>query len=75
MAYGVQENLFDYEALESQPLQSFIFLSLEEESPKPLNWEVKVLHLQSPSGDSIEIKSNNLYAVSELFRYMAMGVS
>lgn len=46
-----------------QPSQSFISLSLEEESPKPLNWEVKVLHLQSPSGDRIEIKSNNLYAV------------
>ena len=54
-----------------QPSQSFISLSLEEESPKPLNWEVKVLHLQSPSGDSIEIKSNNLYAVSELLRKLS----
>ena len=54
-----------------QPSQSFISLSLEEESPKPLSWEVKVLHLQSPSGDSIEIRSNNLYAVSELLRKLS----
>ena len=54
-----------------QPSQSFISLSLEEESPKPLTWEVKALQLQSPSGDSIEIRSNNLYAVSELLRKLS----
>ena len=51
--------------------QSFIPLSLEEETPKQMTWEVKVLQLQSPDGDSIEIKSNNLYAVSELLRKLS----
>ena len=54
-----------------QPVQSFIPLSLEEEAPKSMSWEVKVLQLQSPDGDSIEIKSNNLYAVSELLRKLS----
>ena len=45
--------------------------SLEEETPKQMTWEVKVLQLQSPDGDSIEIKSNNLYAVSELLRKLS----
>ena len=54
-----------------QPAQSFIPLSLEEEEPTKMTWEVKVLQLQSPDGDSIEIKSNNLYAVSELLRKLS----
>ena len=45
-----------------------VSLSLEEGTPKKVTWEVKVLQLQSPDGDSIEIKSNNLFAVSELLR-------
>ena len=54
-----------------QPVQSFISLSLEEETPRQMTWEVKMLQLQSPDGDSIEIKSNNLYAVSELLRKLS----
>jgi len=54
-----------------QSVQAFIPLSLEEETPKQTTWEVKVLQLQSPDGDSIEIKSNNLYAVSELLRKLS----
>ena len=54
-----------------QSVQSFIPLSLEEEAPKKLTWEVKSLQLQSPDGDSIEIKSNNLFAVSELLRKLS----
>ena len=54
-----------------QPVQSFVSLSLEEEVPKKLTWEVKSLQLQSPDGDSIEIKSNNLFAVSELLRKLS----
>jgi len=54
-----------------QTTQSFIPLSLKEETPKQMTWEVKVLQLQSPDGDSIEIKSNNLYAVSELLRKLS----
>ena len=63
-----------YSAIKPRPFQSsrsFISLSLEEENPKQLTWEVKVLQLQSPSGESIEIKSNNLYAVSELLRKLS----
>jgi len=54
-----------------QQAQLFIPLSLEEEEPTKMTWEVKVLQLQSPDGDSIEIKSNNLYAVSELLRKLS----
>ena len=53
-----------YSASKPVEQQSFISLSLEEETPKQMTWEVKVLQLQSPDGDSIEIKSNNRYAVS-----------
>ena len=55
----------------NQSQQSFISLSLEEEAPKQVTWEVKVLQLQSPDGDSIEIRSNNLYVVSELLRKLS----
>ena len=59
----------------SKPLnqhpQSFVALSLEEEKPKETKWEVACLQLQSPDGDSIEIKSNNLFAVSELLRKLS----
>ena len=56
--------------LDQQP-QSFVALSLEEEKPKEAKWEVACLQLQSPDGDRIEIKSNNLYAVTELLRKLA----
>jgi hypothetical protein len=55
----------------NQSQQSFISLSLEEEAPKQMTWEVKMLQLQSPDGDCIELKSNNLYAVSELLRKLS----
>lgn len=35
-------------------------------------WEVSHLTLTTPSGESIEIKSNNLSAVSELLRKMSV---
>ena len=60
-----------YSASKPVEQQSFISLSLEEETPKQMTWEVKVSQLQSPDGDSIEIKSNNLYAVSELLRKLS----
>ena len=49
-----------YSASKPVEQQSFISLSLEEETPKQMTWEVKVLQLQSPDGDSIEIKSETL---------------
>lgn len=63
-----------YSSIKPQPpqsSQSFISLSMEAEKPKQQSWEVKLLQLQSPTGDSIEIKSNNLYAVSELLRKLS----
>ena len=39
---------------------------------KPKVWAVSHLALSSPSGDIIEIKSNNLAVVSELLRKMSM---
>ena len=61
----------NYSASKPVEQQSFISLSLEEETPKKVTWEVKSLQLQSPDGDSIEIKSNNLFAVSELLRKLS----
>jgi len=49
-----------YSASKPVEQQSFISLSLEEETSKRMTWEVKVLQLQSPDGDSIEIKSETL---------------
>jgi hypothetical protein len=37
---------------------------------KPMNWQVTSLVLQSPEGAQMEIKCNNLQAVSELLRKM-----
>ncbi len=55
----------------AQQSQSFVALSLEEEKPASVRWEVACLQLQSPDGDCIEIKSNNLYAVTELLRKLS----
>ena len=55
----LMEFMKTYSASKPVEQQSFISLSLEEETPKQMTWEVKVLQLQSPDGDSIEIKSNN----------------
>lgn len=46
-----------------------VSLPVEE---KPKTWAVSHLALSSPSGDIIEIKSNNLAVVSELLRKMSM---
>lgn len=51
--------------------QSFVALSLEEKESKQVKWEVGTLQLFSPDGDRIDIKSNNLYAVSELLRKLS----
>jgi hypothetical protein len=34
-------------------------INIVRQPPMQMTWEVKVLQLQSPDGDSIEIKSNN----------------
>lgn len=44
--------------------------TLQEECPRI--WSVAHLTLTTPSGETIEIKSNNLSAVSELLRKMSV---
>ncbi len=55
---------------ESQP-QSFIALNLADPVKQLPTWTVARLVLESPSGDKIEINSNNLHAVSELLSKMS----
>ncbi len=55
---------------ESHP-QPFIALNLEEPVKELPTWNVARLVLESPSGDKIEINSNNLQAVSELLSKMS----
>ncbi len=55
---------------ESRP-QSFIALNLAEPVKQLPTWTVARLVLESPSGDKIEINSNNLHAVSELLSKMS----
>ncbi len=55
---------------QSQP-QSFIALNLADPVKQLPTWTVARLVLESPSGDKIEINSNNLHAVSELLSKMS----
>ena len=48
----------------------FISLSLEEKTV-PSVWQVAQLVLSSPTGDMVEIKSNNLLVAAELLRKMS----
>jgi hypothetical protein len=43
---------------------------LTSQEAKPMNWQVSNLVLQSPEGAQMEIRCNNLQAVSELLRKM-----
>lgn len=38
----------------------------KDETPKPKNWQVEKLILMSPDGDSIEIKSSNMFVVTDM---------
>ena len=49
---------------------NFISLTLEEKV-MPQGWQVSQLTITSPSGDVIEIKSNNLLVAAELLRKMS----
>lgn len=54
---------------------SFIALTVEEnfvpEQQTPAGWQVERLILKSPTGDEMEIKCTNLFAVAELLRKMS----
>ncbi len=56
---------------QEKQVQSFIQLDLVEQVKESPKWNVAHLVLESPSGDKIEINSNNLYAVSELLSKMS----
>ena len=53
----------------------FIALTVEEnfvpEQQTPAGWQVERLMLKSPTGDEMEIKCTNLFAVAELLRKMS----
>ena len=53
----------------------FIALTVEEnfvpEQQTPAGWQVERLILKSPTGDEMEIKCSNLFAVAELLRKMS----
>lgn len=53
----------------------FIALIVEEnfvlEQQTPAGWQVERLVLKSPTGDEMEIKCTNLFAVAELLRKMS----
>lgn len=49
----------------------FIPLTVVEDEKLPQGWQVTQLVLQTPGGDTIEIKSTNLMVVAELLRKMA----
>ena len=53
----------------------FIALTVEEnfvpEQQTPAGWQVERLILKSPTGDEMEIKCTNLFAVAELLRKMS----
>lgn len=53
----------------------FIALTVEEnfvpEHQTPAGWQVERLILKSPTGDEMEIKCTNLFAVAELLRKMS----
>ena len=64
-----------YPAKKDEPLQQpaagFIPLTVTEEDKTPHGWQVSQLVLQTPDGDTIEIKSTNMMVVVELLRKMA----
>ena len=58
---------------ESKPKEVAGFIPLTVAEPKaPSIWQVTQLLLQSPSGDTVEIKSTNLIVVADLLRKMAL---
>ena len=65
-----------YRSNQLQPNEGeFIALTVEEnfvpEQQTPAGWQVERLILKSPTGDEMEIKCTNLFAVAELLRKMS----
>lgn len=54
-----------------QPQDAFIPITIKDETPKPKTWQVEKLILMSPDGDSIEIKSTNMFVVADMLLKMS----
>ena len=65
----------DGETVSLESEGEFIALTVEEnfvpEQQTPAGWQVERLILKSPTGDEMEIKCTNLFAVAELLRKMS----
>lgn len=51
--------------------EGFLSLQLAEEKKPALTWAVESLVLRTPSGDTVEIKSSNIFVVADLLQKMA----
>ena len=54
-----------------QPQDAFIPITIKDETPRPKTWQGEKLVLVSPDGDSIEIKSTNLFVVADFLLKMS----
>lgn len=53
-------------------LRMLLYLfTIKDETPKPKTWQVEKLILMSPDGDSIEIKSTNMFVVADMLLKMS----
>lgn len=59
------------EKKQEQPQDTFIPITMKDETPKPTTWQVETLILKSPDGEQIELKSNSLFVVAELLHKMS----
>ena len=59
------------EKKQEQPQDTFIPITIKDETPKPTTWQVETLILKSPDGEQIELKSNSLFVVAELLHKMS----
>lgn len=57
---------------QTEQLQNaFIPITIKDETPKSKIWQVEKLILMSPDGDSIEIKSTNMFVVADMLLKMS----
>ena len=54
-----------------QPQDAFIPITIKDDAPKRKTWQVEKLILMSPDGDSIEIKSTNMFVVADMLLKMS----
>lgn len=54
-----------------QPPMVFVPLDVTEAKAVPIVWQVRLLELVSPEGETLEIKGSNLSIVAELLRKLS----